>query len=96
MVVRLLFASLLLSLVSTYSNAQDPTTWQYYGLPNGPTAPRFQFISGHHQPMPLYQPYTLVKPIGPRTIVKYGWFGRFTPSPRPRTTTVGVRSSDSR
>lgn len=79
------------------SMAQSSHDWHYHELPNGPTAPGVHRVLGHHkQPVPIYSPQQTPETFGPRSPVRYGWFGRFTPSPRPAVRTVETRPTGSR
>jgi hypothetical protein len=85
------FAAVLLAASSAL--AQSPHDWHYHELPNGPTAPGVHRVLGHHkQRVPFYSPMQSPESFGPRTHLRYGWFGRYTPSPRPATRTVNSRS----
>lgn len=79
-------------LLATSTAGQPSDDWSYYGLPNGPSAAGVHAVRGHHhQPIPIYSPSQSAVMSGPRNPIRFGWFGRFSPSPRPRPTSVGVR-----
>lgn len=79
-------------LFTTSAAGQPSDDWHYYGLPAGPSAPGVHVIVGkHHQPVPFYSPYQPVLRTGPRNPIRFGWFGRYTPSPRPQRPNVDVR-----
>lgn len=74
--------------------AQSPYDWHYYELPNGPTAPGVHRVLGHHKPtVPLYSPHQQPETFGPRPHLRFGWFGRYSPSPRPAIRTVQTQPS---
>lgn len=95
MLLRIVTLSLLLT--PALAAAQSPYDWTYYGLPNGPSAPGVHRVVGHHkQPVPFYTPSPTPEFRGPRNPIRFGWFGRFTPSPRPHAPTVDVSAPNGR
>ncbi len=95
MIPRLLVLAALLPAASS-AFAQSPHDWHYHELPNGPTAPGVHRVLGHHkQAVPFYSPIQAPAAMGPRAHLRYGWFGRYSPSPRPASRSVESRSTGS-
>jgi hypothetical protein len=73
--------------------AQSPHDWHYHELPHGPSAPGVHRVLGQHkQGVPFYTPMQSPESFGPRAHLRYGWFGRYSPSPRPAVKTAQVQS----